>query len=110
MVKLRRVAVLVLCGLFAAGMFASAAAVTLPGVIGEHMVVQQGKDIPVWGKAEPGEKVTVKLGRKKASAVAGDDGRWMVRLPAMKAEKPSLTLCGARSWPEICPWRMQGSA
>jgi sialate O-acetylesterase len=40
---------------------------------------------PIWGWADPGEKVTVTLGDQKAEATADKDGKWQVRLAAMKA-------------------------
>jgi sialate O-acetylesterase len=62
--------------------------VRLPKVIGDHMVLQQGKPLPVWGWADAGEKVTVALGESKASATAAEDGKWTVRLEAMEAGGP----------------------
>jgi len=50
----------------------------------DNAVLQRDVEIPVWGLAEPGEKVTVELSRKEtasASAVADKDGKWMVKLP-----------------------------
>ncbi len=35
--------------------------VKLPKVIGSHMVLQRDRPLPVWGWADPGEEVTVKL-------------------------------------------------
>ena len=35
------------------------AAVWMPHVFGDNMVLQRGQRVPVWGKAAPGEKVTV---------------------------------------------------
>ena len=35
--------------------------VQLASVFSDHMVLQRGKPVPVWGTAEPGEKVTVQL-------------------------------------------------
>ena len=51
-------------------------------------VLQQGKIVPVWGSAKPGETVTVKIGEDQATTKANDDGRWKVELPAMKAGGP----------------------
>jgi len=39
--------------------------VTLPPFFNCNMVLQKGIEIPVWGWAKPGEKVTVTLERKK---------------------------------------------
>ena len=54
-------------------------------IFGDHMVVQAGKPIPVWGWAKPGTKVEVKLLDAKAvTATAGEDGRWMVKVRRVK--------------------------
>ena len=50
--------------------------VKLPALISDHMVLQQEAKANVWGRAEPGEKVTVKLGDKSAEATADKDGKW----------------------------------
>ncbi len=51
----------------------------------DHMVLQQGVELPVWGTADAGEKVTVTLGSASQTATADADGKWMLRLPAQKA-------------------------
>ena len=50
--------------------------VSLNNMFGDHMVLQQGIRNKVWGKADPGENVTVTLGPQTRSAVAGADGVW----------------------------------
>ena len=40
-------------GAFALGQAAVRAEVKLPSVFGDHMVLQQGQRLPVWGWAEP---------------------------------------------------------
>ncbi len=67
--------------------FTTRADVRLPSLFTDHMVLQQGKPIPVWGWAEDGEQVTVELLGKKSKTVA-KEGRWMVRLPRQKAGGP----------------------
>ena len=57
----------------------------LPAMFGDHMVLQRDKPVPVWGWSEEDQEVKVTFGGKSASARAGKDGRWEVRLPAMKA-------------------------
>ncbi len=54
--------------------------VSLNNMFGDHMVLQQGIKNKVWGKADPGEAVTVTLGGQSHSATAGADGMWHVFL------------------------------
>lgn len=71
------------------------AAVTLPSVIGDSMVLQRDREVPIWGWDDPGTTVTVKLGDAEVSAKADGEGRWLVNLPAMKAGGPhTLTITG----------------
>ena len=71
------------------------AKVSLPNVIGDHMVLQRGRKIPNWGWASAGEKVTVELAGNKARARANAQGKWRVDLPKMKAGGPhTLTVSG----------------
>jgi len=70
--------------------FASAD-VKLPAIISDRMVVQQDVLIPIWGWADPGEQVTVELGGQVKTTVADAKGKWMVKLPKLKAAE-GLTL------------------
>jgi sialate O-acetylesterase len=63
-----------LCGLCSNPAYAD---VKLNGLFTDHMVLQQKTTVPVWGKADPDEKVTVTLQGKSATATAGADGKWM---------------------------------
>ena len=65
--------------------------VTLPKVIGSHMVLQRDRPLPIWGWADPGEEVTVKLDDATATAKADDQGNWKVVLPAVKADGKAHT-------------------
>lgn len=49
-------------------------------IFGNGMVLQQGQPIPVWGTARAGEKISVKIQERHASAVTGEDGTWCVYL------------------------------
>ena len=60
MPKTRTLAATLLISLLCA---TSQAEVRLPSIIGSHMVVQQGTKVPIWGWAEPGERVTVTASR-----------------------------------------------
>ena len=64
------------------------AKVSLPQLFQSGMVLQRGKAIPVWGKAEPGETVTVRFNKKEFTTTADADGNWRVDLPKMKAGGP----------------------
>jgi sialate O-acetylesterase len=59
--------------------------IKLPALISDHMVLQQEAKANVWGKADAGEKVTVKLGDKTGEATADKDGKWSLRLAGLKA-------------------------
>ena len=59
--------------------------VSLNNMFGDHMVLQQGIKNKVWGKADPGEAVTVTLGSQTHSATAGADGMWHVFLDPVRA-------------------------
>jgi len=61
------------------------AAVRMPAVFSDNMVVQAGMPVPVWGWATANEKITVTFAGQKKTAAAGADGKWMVKLDAMKA-------------------------
>ena len=88
--KLPRVSlVLFLCCAVMCVAVPTQADVRLPHIFGDHMVLQRDLPIPVWGWADPGEEVSVRLGAGEAvSATASDTGKWTVRLPACKAGGP----------------------
>jgi sialate O-acetylesterase len=60
--------------------------VSLPKVFGSHMVLQRERPLPIWGWADPGEEVTVRLDEATAIAKADAKGDWKVVLPAAKAD------------------------
>ena len=66
---------------------ASFAVVTPNGLISENAVLQQGIKVPIWGTADPGEKVTVKFLGQEVSTVA-KNGWWMVYLNPLKPGGP----------------------
>lgn len=62
----------------------------------DHAVFQQGRPIPVWGQAAPGEAVTVEFAGQQRTTQAGADGKWMVRLEALPASAEPRKLKIAR--------------
>lgn len=59
--------------------------VTLAPLFTDHAVLQRDKPLPVWGRADSGEGVTVTLLNHTAHTTAGSDGRWIVYLDALPA-------------------------
>ncbi len=70
---------------FVAAVFSAQADVKMPSIFSSHMVLQRDEACPVWGWAEAGEEVTVTIGAQKHTAKTGDNGKWSVKLTAMKA-------------------------
>lgn len=84
-------------GLAVLSLSACAAGVELASVFGPEMILQRGVAVPVWGRAAPGERVTVTFAGQRRAAAADKSGRWSVTLDAMRASaRPrSLTVQGA---------------
>jgi sialate O-acetylesterase len=61
---------------------------SLPTIISNHAVFQQGRKIHLWGAADPGEKIIVSLSLSRAQALADSSGHWSIDLPPMQAGGP----------------------
>jgi sialate O-acetylesterase len=76
----------------------ASAEVKLPNLISDHMVLQQGMKVRIWGTAAPGEKVSVAFRDQKIAAEAGPDGQWQVHLEPLKAGGPDeMTVAGSNT-------------
>jgi sialate O-acetylesterase len=64
------------------------AGVTLPALLADHMVVQRGLPVHVWGMATPHEAVSATFRGETKSTTADDDGRWSVFLSPGEAGGP----------------------
>ena len=65
----------------------------LPAIFSDHMVLQRGHDVPVWGWADAKESVTVTVAGQEQKTVADENGKWLVRFSALKSTAPtSLTV------------------
>ena len=69
-----------------------AKSVTLPSIFADHMVLQQGRPIKVWGQAQPASKVSVTFKGLSATTTAADDDGWEVVLPPFAADKAPADL------------------
>jgi sialate O-acetylesterase len=89
----------VLCCAFSCWSASTAGADVKPSTLfSDHMVLQSGMSVPVWGIADPGEKITVTFLKQKKSVKASADGKWMVRLSKLKPGGPfQMTIAGKNS-------------
>ena len=66
--------------------------VRLPRIFGNHMVLQRGIKLPVWGWAGAGEKLSLTLTggglNIKVDTAADGGGKWRLELPVLKAGGP----------------------
>jgi sialate O-acetylesterase len=76
----------------ALGLDPARADVHVPAIFGDHMVLQQSITLPVWGIADPGEKVAVTVGSSTGSTTASADGKWRIDLVPLKASKEPVTM------------------
>ncbi len=64
-------------------------------VFTDSMVLQRGKPIPVWGWAGKQEEITVQFHQQTKKTIAGDDGKWFLKLETEKEGGPyALTVTG----------------
>ena len=61
------------------------AALQVASPFSDGMVLQRDKPIPVWGKAAPGEKVSVEFDGQALVTAADEKGRWRVDLAPLSA-------------------------
>ncbi|MEE8105389.1 MAG: hypothetical protein V3T86_07635 [Planctomycetota bacterium] len=68
--------------------------IVLADLFQELAVLQRGMKVPIWGRADPGEAVTVSFEGQSVSTKADKDGRWRVELgpfDAMAARPLTVT-------------------
>src|SRR5947209_10227680 len=71
------------------------ASVKLPALISNHMVLQQGTRVRIWGMAGPGEAVRLEFREQTITATAAGDGKWEAWLEPLTAGGPDdLTVAG----------------
>src|SRR5450432_3211504 len=78
--------------------FIAFAGVKLARPFGDHMVLQRNALVPIWGMADPGEKITVVFEKQSETVTAGANGKWMIKLTKLKAGGAfELTVSGKNS-------------
>ena len=73
----------------------------LSPLFADHAVLQRDQPLRVWGRAAPGERVTVELAGRSALATAANDGRWMANLGSFGASGPLTLTAKAASGPMV---------
>ena len=66
----------------------TASSLWLPSIFCDHMVVQQGEPIRIWGKAAPGSQVRIHLNNRETIINADENGRWQADLDPLSVGKP----------------------
>ena len=62
--------------------------VSTPSIFGDHMVLQRNLANPVWGWANPGEKIVVSIAGQSHSTKADSKGDWKISLDQLPAGGP----------------------
>lgn len=83
---IRRCSALVIFLLLPAG--PARADVTLPAIISDHMILQAGQAVPIFGSAAPGESVKVTFNGQTKTTTADANGKWLVKLDPTNAGGP----------------------
>src|SRR5215471_16829137 len=87
--------VLLTCVVFMSAGNSANAEVRVPAIIGDNMVIQSGMKVRIWGRANPGERVTVQINSHTSSANADQQGHWQTFIGPLNAGGPfSLTIKG----------------
>jgi sialate O-acetylesterase len=68
------------------------AGLKMEALFSDNMVLQRGKEVPVFGMADPGADVKVECNGQSVTGQADSAGNWRVRLKAMEAAAGPLEL------------------
>lgn len=71
-------------------------------ILQDGMVVEWTKPLTLWGTADPNEKFDIKINNIRKSRVQADsNGKWEVKLPALKAGGPYTIQIGAKTLKDV---------
>ncbi len=64
--------------------------IKVASVLGDNMVLQRNAEVKIWGKAKPGEKLTVKAewAATQVGTTCNEKGDWLVRIKTKEAGGP----------------------
>src|ERR1700744_6084718 len=66
----------------------ASAAIKLPALVSDGMVLQRDSRVQIWGWASPGENISVSFNNKTYTTVTANDGKWLLKLDAVQAGGP----------------------
>ncbi len=77
--------------------------VNLPSVINDHMVLQRNSSVPIWGWADPDEKIKVKASwlDQSVNTQADSDGNWSLKVDTPDAGGPYTLIVGGKNEIEL---------
>jgi sialate O-acetylesterase len=67
-------------------------AVQMPSLFSDHMVLQQDKRLPVWGRAKAGERVKLTLDGQTRTTIADADEQWRVEFDPLSSRDDALEM------------------
>ncbi|HTI11597.1 MAG TPA: beta-L-arabinofuranosidase domain-containing protein, partial [Puia sp.] len=81
------------------------AGLTLPKILGNNMVLQRDRLVPVWGTAAPGSAITVTFSGQTKKTIANTQGQWKLLLDPMpaSAQPQELVVTASLSGPANAP-------
>jgi sialate O-acetylesterase len=88
----------------AAGIMPSRATeLKLASIFTDHVVLQREAAVPVWGWADTGAEITVEFAGQKKTVITDANGKWLVKLDALKAsaEPRTLTVTEAKTKAQV---------
>src|SRR5690606_41654170 len=72
--------------------FFAQADVKLPKIFADHMVLQRGQEIPIWGSADPRERIEVTFKDQTYTTRADKAGQWKLKMASAEAGGPFVLI------------------
>src|SRR5688572_5217479 len=70
----------------------------LPTIFGDNMVLQAAGKVPIWGAADPHERIDIDIDGQHRTVYAGTDGNWSVELRNLPVGGPyTLSVKGKKT-------------
>ena len=66
--------------------------VRLPSIISNNMVIQSDINVPIWGRAEPCEVITINISNQKQTTIADANGKWSLKLSPVKSSNVPVNM------------------